>query len=409
MSGSKNIMRALAGLGLAGALFMGCQDLLNNGKDSSNPSVTPGTAAPADLALRLTVKDSGACRDLEAQIEAAKAGGRIDTAEIATFAGACIKEIVPGDTGKHVELPPVVLPDSQLRCRWIRTQIDGGREDLVIKFHYYCPDDCDGKDSADTAEHAKLCREPRPEEKPSCDTLKTTLKDMDSNSEEGSRLKRFVGDMCREPKPVPDTNPEPKPLPGPNCDSLRLMLSQADSGSETYAMLLHMMMEKKCVLPHHDSLPPEPKPVPDSMLPPPKPVPGPNCDSLRLMLSQADSGSETYSMLLHMMMEKKCVMPHPDTLPPAPKPVPGPSCDSLRLMLSQADSGSETYSMLLHAMVEKKCVLPHPDTLPPAPKPPVVNCDELRIKLGAVTDTTGELYRQLSGTYREHCPVDTLP
>src|SRR4051812_6519453 len=66
MTGKRHLIRALTGFGLAGALFMGCQDFF--GQKSGYEPTPIVNQDPAELALRLTVKPTGACQDLRKQI-----------------------------------------------------------------------------------------------------------------------------------------------------------------------------------------------------------------------------------------------------------------------------------------------------------------------------------------------------
>jgi hypothetical protein len=403
MQGKKQIVRALLGFGLAGALFTGCQDFFGQQADDT-PAAAADNQAPAELALKLSIKDSGGCLELRNQIEAIKGGAAVDAELIAKFANQCVEE-AKGQSSEHHDL------DDQVRCRWILSQIEGGREELVVKFRYYCPDSCETMVMEDSTEHAKVCREPKPEEKPSCEELKKRLAGMDTTTEEYARLRHFVREICEEPKPLPtpeeDTcriireklsklvagsdeyltwkkiylarceEPKPDPVPPVTCDELRKKLAETDNPEDSARLATELA--KRCPVPH------------------PVPVPGPNCDSLRLMLHEADSGSEAYDRIYHMMAEKKCVLPEPHPVP-VPVPLPHPNCDSLRAMLTKTDSGSEAYNKILHIMIEAKCKVPAPT---PEPLPPT--CDELR-KLFAAT-TNPEDSARLAMELAKRCPV----
>jgi hypothetical protein len=394
MTGMRHTLRALTGFGLASALFVGCE--FGQKPIDDTPSQANVNQDPSELALKLSVKDTGACLELKHQIELIKAGGEVDAELIAKFARECVVEIKDSK-------PVIIPPNDQIRCRWILSQIDGGRDELVVKFRYYCPDSCQSMVMDDSLQHDKVCREPKPEEKPSCEELKQRLAAMDTATEEYKRLRHFVAEICSEPHPDPIPVPKPPtcdelrrklesaygedsvrlanelanhcpvphPLPGPNCDSLRLLLNQADSGSAEYNRIYHMMAEHKCRLP-------EPVPQPD-------PGTWPDCDSLRMLLKQAagDTGSEYYHRLQYMLLVKKCDMP---------QPVPGPSCDSLRILLKMysTDSTKDQYARVYHMMLEKKCIVPDPI---PNPGP---NCDSLRILLKhAMTDSTKDEYARI--------------
>jgi len=327
MASIKSSTHVLAGLGLATVLFLGCQDFLS--QNASNSSVTVTDQNPESVSLRLAIKDSGACLELKDRIVAAHAAGTEPGGSDSAFAANCIREVIGADTAKV--LPPAMIPDDRTRCRWIRTQIDVGRDEMTIKFRHYCPDDCDTLLDKDSTEHVKYCRDPK---------------------HDSAGVKPPEHDTGAVKPPDHDTVP-PRNL----CDSLHIMMMGTVPGTQ-----IHKDQEAdfklRCVEPPHDSVkePPHDTAIvkPPVILPPIVP-PKPNCDSLRLMLSKLDTASADYARIKHLMGET-CPMPKPVIVPVVPPTV---NCDELRAKLALIDSTSLDFARLQGSLREH-CPTPAP-------------------------------------------------
>jgi hypothetical protein len=341
MEKSKSIIQMFTGLALSTTLFLGCQDFM--GQKSDGNLVTKDNEAPQEVALQLSIKDSGACLELKNHIQAAheaqtahEAGSALLASDSA-FLTNCVHEVRHEDASKPKPIiPPVLTPDDRTRCHWIVAQIDRGREEMVIKYRYYCPDDCNNMARGDSVVHEKYCRDPKPD----CMELKAKLAHMDPASEEFARLHHLIGDICMEHPPIDSLPPMPHgdslpPMPHgdslppkPHCDSLP-PIPHGDSLPP---------------LPHGDSLPP--KPHGDS-LPPIMPPAKISCDSLRILIAHSDVNSEAYAKYKRIYGETCVDLKPPVILPPVP-----PTCDELRKKLALLDPASADYAHLKGSIAE---------------------------------------------------------
>jgi hypothetical protein len=200
----------------------------------------------------------------------------------------CVKEVVPVDIGRpNVVIKPELVPDDRTRCHWIMTQIDVGRNEMLIRFRYYCPDECVLLMKTDTISHDTYCRDPKPD----CEALKTRLASMDKTSLDFERLSRLIRDVCLIP-PIPKPDPIVPPVTT-ECEAIRLKLSQMDPASPDYAKL-KLYYTEHCL----NILPPPPPPE----IKPPVAV---DCEALRLKLSLVDPASKDY-VYIKDMIAKNC-------------------------------------------------------------------------------------------------------
>jgi len=363
-----------AALGLAAGMMIGCQDLLNPGKTTSDPGAT---TVDQSGALSLSIRNDSTCMGEWHAILDARSAGHPDSASEAAFLASCVTEVKPEKDKPVPVIPPPLLPDSGTRCKWIVAQIEGGRDSLSVSYKKYCPDDCRKLEATDSASHEKLCRDP----KPHTDSLPP----------------KPHGDDSLPPKPHGDDSLPPKPhggdsLPPPpkpeddTCKMLLVKLETVKPGEPGRADLEHQYTAR-C----HEPVPHDSTPVP----PPPPPV---NCDELRKKLAVLDSGSADYASLA-VTLKAHCPEKPPvsDTtkLPPKP-PVPDSVCMDLKVLLSTTPPGAAGRSDL-EAAFKAKCTEPVP--VPPA----TVNCDELRAKR-ATLDSSSVDYVQLTALMKGHCP-----
>jgi hypothetical protein len=396
-------LRIAAGLGLAAAMMMGCQDLLNPAKTGSDSGAdaTDGTGA-----LSLSIKNDSSCLGEWRAILDARTAGHPDSASEAAFLASCVTEVKPGKDKPAPSVPPALLPDSGTRCKWIETQIEGGRDSLTLSFRKYCPDDCHKLEATDSASHEKLCREPKPH--PGGLPPK---RDGDSASHEGkgddSLPPKPHGDDSLPPRPhgddsLPswhhgdDTLP-PKPKAGDDtCKMLHERLETVKPGEPGRADLERLFIARCHEPVPHDSLPLPPPPKDTGAVKPPV-----NCDELRHRLAgMLDTTSADFARLAETL-EDHCPArpPVPDSaLPPPPMP---PAPDSVCLVLKarlEATAPGTAGRAELEAAFKAKCLEPVPVLPPPMP-----TCDELRQKL-ATLDPASADYARLAGALKEHCP-----
>ncbi|MDB5049138.1 MAG: hypothetical protein JWO30_2209 [Fibrobacteres bacterium] len=406
-------VRLLTGLGLTAGLFLGCQNILDQSKD--NAAADPVTTTD-DASLRLSIKDDSTCREQWGVILNARTSGHADSAAEAAFLSACVKEVKATDKGIPV-IPPNLVPDSNTRCHWIVSQIEGGREEMTVSYKRYCPEDCRKLEIGDSARHEKLCREPGegPGKDPGEDTcrmLREKLELVKPGEAGRTDLEHMFLGMCKDsiPKPPHDTIVNP-PRPNPYEDTCRMIKAKLElvkPGEPGRADLEHLYaaMCKEWI--PIDSLP---KPPRDTVVVPPKDtLPKPpvvNCDELRKKLLTLDTASADYKRLKGSFREH-CPEKPPvpvDTIVRPPKdtsvlpPVPHDSiCMDLKLRLGASVAGSAARSEL-EAKYKSVCMEPQP----PVVAPPVVNCDELRKKLMSMDPASAD-YVRIQGSLKEHCP-----
>lgn len=383
--------RYLLGMSCAAALFLGCQDLLNNTDKQGNVTVTTDDGSTGSLSL--SIKDDSSCREQWRSILDARSAGHADSAAEMAFLGACVKEVkVTKDMPKPV-IPPALLPDSGTRCKWIVAQIEGGRDSLTVSYKKYCPEDCRMLEIHDSAGHERLCHDP----------IKDPIKPRDTVV---VRPKDPVDDTCRmlaeklslvkpgEPGRADLEHmyaarscpaPLPKPLPDPNADTCRMIrerLATLVAGSEEYAKWKQVYVERKC----GDVIPPK-----DTLIVKP---PMPNCDSLRKVLAGLPAGSADAIHLAGTIKEhcpeKPPVVPPRDSI-----------CMDLKLRMSAATSDAQRAE--LEAAFKLKCMDPIPPKDTVIVKPPMPNCDSLRKVLAGLPAGSADAIR-LAGTIKEHCP-----
>ncbi len=339
-------LRYLAGLGLAAGLLLGCQDFLNNSDKKSEVVTTTDDGATGSLSL--SIKDDSSCREQWRSILDARTAGRADSAAEMVFLSTCVKEVVVTKDMPKPTIPPALLPDSGTRCRWIVSQIEGGRDSLTVSYKKYCPEDCRKLEIHDTVAHERLCHDPIP--------------------------------------PIP-----PKPLPDDTCRMLAEKLRLTKPGEPGRAELEHNFLARKCGdLPH------------DTIVVPPKPLPDDTCRMLREKLAATHPGDAGRADLEHMFAARKCGDLPKDTVIVHPPMTDHDSiCMDLKLRLSAATSDAQRAE--LEAAFKAKCmvVVPPKDTV--VIKPPLVNCDELRKKLAGL-DPASDSAQRLMVTLKEHCP-----
>ena len=380
MQSIKSFTRVMAGLALSTTLFLGCQDFLGQ---KSETTTTPNTEnlTPQEVALKLKIKDSAACLEMKDKIIAAHEKGTDIRTTDSTFVANCVQEVPRTDGDKpNLPVPPILTPDDKTRCHWILTQIDGGREEMVLKFRFYCPDDCKSMETADTLGHEKYCRDPKPD----CSELTRKLSLMDAATEDFARLHHLIGEVCVEHPKVDSIPPQPKPpLPDMSiCDSLKIELSKSTPGTELHKAQ-EVTFREHC---------PAPEPI--------KPVPMPDfCVDLKIKLGASAPGTPEHIELEHMFKEK-CMEPVPPVVVP-----PKVNCDEIRAKLAGMEPGSADYTALKTRLAESCPVI---EPKPPVVVVPVVNCDELRAKLAGI-DSTTDGYAALKHQFLESCPAPKPP
>lgn len=341
--------RIFASLGLTAGLMIGCTDFLGAGKDTNGTAQTPVEESGT---LSLSIKDDSSCREQWGDILAARSAGHADSAGETVFLANCVKEIrVTKDTPKPT-IPPALLPDSGTRCKWIATQIEGGRDSLTVSYKKYCPDDCRILAIKDSAGHEKLCHLPGdlpPKTRP--DDSGVVVKPRDT--------------LIVKPDPTDDT-----------CAMLHRKLEATNPGEPGRAE------QEKMVLAHCGKLP--------------DPVPADTCRMMYDHLMKMDPASADYAKA------KEAWHAHCGGIVP---PKPDPEVDTCMLLLerlAKLDPASEEYLKYKHIWAER-CggVVPPKDTV--IIKPPVVNCDELRKQLAGLDPTSGD-YAHVAVTLKEHCP-----
>jgi hypothetical protein len=347
-------LRVAAALSLASGLMIGCQDLLNPDKSASGNTPVEETGT-----LSLSIRNDSACLGQWHAILDARAAGHPDSVSEAAFLAACVLEGKPGkDSLKPPPVPPALRPDSGLRCKWIVSQIEGGRDSMTVSYRKYCPEDCRKLEATDTASHAKLCRDPEPHP--------------------------------GFPPPPKDSLP-PKPRPDDTCAMLHAKLDSVKPGEPGRADLEHAFA-LRCK---------EPVPHDTGAVPPPKPPvpPGDTCAMLHAKLDSVKPGEPGRADLEHAFaLRCKEPVPH-DTgsVPPPPKPAGHDSvCADLKLRLGASVPGTPGRSEL-EAAFKAEC-------MPALPPPPVINCDSLRLKLAGL-DSASVDYVHLAGQIKEHCPA----
>lgn len=376
MAKSVFFTRTWMGLGLAAGLLLGCQQFLGQEEKAPVPAGDAASDPPEDMALKLTMKGTAECRALRDQVLAADAAGQVTVTLQTDFIRNCIVEARSADSSGKVVIPADLLPDDSLRCRWLVSGIDGGREELVIKFRYDCPDDCDSLSRADSVRHGRICRDPMPE----CADLRAKLASLDTGSMDYDRLRRLLSERCG----VHDTLHPPKDTsvaPAP-CDSLKRLLATVDTSSVEHDRILALLRER-CGRP-------------DTLIRPPAPFP---CDSLKLRLARLDTGSTEYAHVLALL--KAC-----PSRPDSGRPVLT-FCDSLKLRLGTLDSASEDYHRILRILREK-CW--HPDTGIVKPLPPerdslpitsLLLCDSLRQRMASLDPSSVEYGKTKQQWYQQ--------
>jgi hypothetical protein len=326
--------RVAAALSLASGLMIGCQDFLSPDKNASGN-------APADETgtLSLSIKNDSACLGQWHAILDARAAGHADSASEAAFLASCVMEARPDKDAPKPPVPPPLRPDSGLRCKWIVSQIEGGRDSLTVSYRKYCPEDCHKLEATDSASHAKLCRDPEPHPgfpPPHPDSLPP---------------KPHEGDSL-PPKPHDGDSLPPKPHWDDTCAMLHAKLDSVKPGEPGRAELEHAFA-LRCKEPiPHDTLPPPKPPVPpdSGALPPPKPAGHDSvCADLKLRLSASVPGTPGRSEL-EAAFKAEC-------MPPLPPPPPAPDCDALRAKLALLDSASGDY-VRIAATLKEHCPAP---------------------------------------------------
>ncbi len=381
-------LRIAAALGLAAGMMIGCQDLMNPGKTTSDPGAT---SVDQIGSLSLSIRNDSACMGEWHAILDARSAGHPDSASEAAFLASCVTEVKPEKDKPVPVVPPPLRPDSGTRCKWIVAQIEGGRDSLTVSYRKYCPEDCRTLEVMDSTSHEKLCRDPKPHDSlpvpppppVNCDSLRKKLSTLDSGSADYVALAAALKGHCPEKPPLPDSTkiPPKPPMPDSVCMALKLQLADTLLDSAQRASL-EAAFKAKCK---------EPFPLP----PPPPPV---NCDSLRKQLAALDSGSADYAKLAITLKEhcpEKPPLPDTAKLPPKP-PAPDSVCMNLKMLLSTTPPGTAGRSDL-EAAFKAKCV-------EPLPVPPPADCDSLRMKLAAM-DTASVDYAQLTAIMKGVCPA----
>jgi hypothetical protein len=381
-------LRVAAALSLASGLMIGCQDFLSPDKTAAGNA----TAVDETGSLSLSIKNDSTCLGEWHAILDARAAGRPDTASEAAFLAACVTEAKPGKDGPKPAVPPALLPDSGMRCKWIVSQIEGGRDSLTVSYRKYCPDDCRKLEASDSASHAKLCHEPEPHGFPP------------PHPEDSLPPIRHDGDSL-PPKPHDGDSLPPKPHMDDTCALLHAKLEAVKPGEPGRAEIEHAFA-LRCK---------EPIPHDTATLPPPKPPEDDTCALLHARLEVVKPGEPGRADLEHAFaLRCKEPIPHDTATVPPPKPpvppdtgaLPPPKpaghdsvCADLKLRLGASVPGTPGRSEL-EAAYKAECM----PALPPPPPPSTINCDTLRLKL-AMLDPASADYIRLAGQIKEHCPA----
>lgn len=374
MAGSVSFTSMMMGLGMAASLFLGCQQLLDQEDKAPTPAGGAASDAPAEMALKLAMKETDACRALHAQVLAADAAGEATVTLQTDFIRHCIEEVKSTDAAGKVVIPADLIPDDRTRCRWLISEIEGGREELVIKFHYYCPAECDTRSLVDSTHHTLICRDPKPD----CVDLKARLAAMDPESEEYARLRHFLAEHCG----ARDTVHIPKDtLVMPACDSLRHRMAALDPASEEYARLKHHFTELCVPKPPIDTLPPRPLPL---------------CDSLRMILSTLDPASGEYARI-NRQWHEACVEPVP-----IDPPRDSIFCEGLLARMHGMDPASPDHAMLKEQWT-LRCTDHPADPIEPV-DPVHAECDAVRKRMESVDPASAD-YAHLRGLLSEKCGI----
>lgn len=354
------------GLGLAAILMIGCQQPETmSGADKVEDRLVD--QAPEELSLKLTVRQTEECRSLREKVQAARKAGQVPGDREAGFIAQCLEEVKSGD-GSRIAVPVELQPDPATRCRWIVAQIDGGREELVIKFRYYCPDECVRIAAlADTARQEKYCRDPGPD----CAGLKRRLEAMDPASEEYARLRRFIAENCVAVPPR-DTVRNPGDTLRPPVDTLsdcEILLKRIRSlGADTADHArLRRLYDSKCG-------------GQDTVLTP--------CEAFRRRLASVDTNAAEYGRLL-ARYTAECIEPRPVTY-----------CDSLRNLLRTALLDSAALARVKRELAAR-CG---------TDRPPVdsLGCDDIRARLAGMSMDSDAYVRQRN-RYNEMCVRPGVP
>ena len=397
--------RILAGLALAAGLMIGCTDFLGAGKDSTGTKEVPVEESGT---LSLSIKDDSSCREQWADILAARSAGHADSAGEAAFLGSCVKEVkVTKDTPKPV-IPPALMPDSGIRCKWIATQIEGGRDSLTISYKKYCPEDCRILATKDSAGHEKLCHVPGdlpPKTRPvdtgvvvvkprdtlivkpdpaddTCAMLRHKLEATKPGEPGRAELEKMVLAHCGK---LPDPT-----VPADTCKLMMDRLMKMDPASPDYAKA------KEAWYAHCGGIVP-PK---DTVIIKPPVV---NCDELRKKLMSVDSGTADYERI-RIMLKEHCPEKPPVVVDPIPKPIPTTRdsiCMDLKLRLSKATTDAQRAE--LEAAYKAKCMEPVPVKDPPVVVAPLSDCDAARKKMSMLDPASAD-YARMEAYIKEHCP-----
>jgi hypothetical protein len=352
------------GLGLAATLMFGCQQPETMG-GADNVEDRMVDQAPEDMALKLSVKQTEECRSLREKVLAAREAGQAPGDLEADFIARCVEEVKPGDASR-IAVPIDLQPDPATRCRWIVAQIDGGREELVIKFRYYCPDECVRIAAlADTAPREKYCRDTVPD----CAGLKRKLEAMDPASEEYARLRRYIAENCVAAPPG-DTVRNPGDTLRPpidtlsDCEILLKRIRSLGADSADYARLRNLY-NSKCG--GQDTVP--------------KPIA--YCDSLRHLLRTAILDSAALARVKRELAAR-CGTDRP--------PVDSLGCDDIRARLAGMSADSDTYVRLKDHYYDM-CV---------RPDAPATDCEANKARL-AHLDPMSEEYAKARALVAEKC------
>ncbi len=295
-------IRVAAALGLASAMMIGCQEFL--GSDKAADGTVP--AAEETGTLSLSIRNDSACLGQWHAILAARSAGHADSASEAAFFAKCVIEGKPEKDGPRPPVPPPPLSDSGLRCRWIVSQIEGGRDSLTVSYRKYCPEDCRKLEVSDSASHEKLCREPKPHPvtpppishdtvvpppKPpmddTCAILHARLEEVKPGQAGRADLEHAYATRCKEPVPHDTVIAPPPPKPPSHdsvCADLKLRLGASVPGTPARSEL-EAAYKSECTQP----LPPTP--------------PALNCDSLRVRLADLNPASADYARLAGQIKE----------------------------------------------------------------------------------------------------------
>lgn len=417
MRKSISIARGLMGLGLVSALFLGCQQFLGQEEAAKKEGVQVESGVASEVALQLSIKETSECQALRDQVLAADAAGEATVTLQTDFIRNCIVEVKSSDPVKVPIIDPALIVDAKSRCRWIISEIEGGRKDLIIKLHYWCPDECDTLKVIDSVRHVRICKDPAPD----CAALKAKLALLDPKSGEYARLRLFLSQHCG----THDTILPPKDPILTDCEILRKKLSGMDTTGAEFQRLLHAY-HGKCVLPPKDTVIVRPTlcdslrkqlaaldpaseayakmkryytekcltPV-DTIV---KPLPI-HCDSLKRLLAAADPVSEAYARLKRLIAEK-CVEIKP--VDPVKPPIDSAACEHMLAKLKSLDPASHDYAVLKHAWYSQ-CVEVKPAD-PIKPVQPVMDCEAIRLKMSHVDPASAD-YAYLKNLLAEKCGI----